>query len=271
MLSRREFGNAAALGFTTFAASGFLRPDALAQTTGPKAPAAGGDTRLQIAALIYPNMILLDLAGPMTAFNIMRADINLVAKTVAPIATDVGIPLMPTTTFAQCPAGVDVLFVPGGLAGTAAAMNDAETVEFARSSGNGARFVTSVCTGSLLLGAAGLLVGYDATSHWYVRDLLPLMGAKLKTDRVVVDRNRITGGGVTAGLDFGLEIARQIRGEETARLIQLLLEYDPKPPLDAGSPEHAGPELTARVLKARAPAIGVAREAALQAGARLKL
>jgi len=216
-------------------------------------------------------MILLDLAGPMTAFNIMPADIHLVAKTMAPIATDVGIPLMPTVTLAQCPANVDILFVPGGLARTTAAMNDAETVEFARDCGTRAHFVTSVCTGALLLGAAGLLVGYDATSHWYVRDLLPLMGAKLKTDRVVVDRNRITGGGVTAGLDFGLEIARQIRGEDAARLIQLLLEYNPKPPLAAGSPEHAGPELTARVLKARGAAIGVAREAAMQAGARLKL
>jgi cyclohexyl-isocyanide hydratase len=102
-------------------------------------------------------------------------------------------------TFAECPASVDVLFVPGGLAGTTAAMNDADTVGFARDCGTTARFVTSVCTGSLLLGAAGLLVGYDATSHWYVRDLLPLMGAKPKADRVVVDRNRITGGGVTAG------------------------------------------------------------------------
>lgn len=269
MLNRRELGQAS-LGLTALAAGGLQPSDALAQAAPPKA-VTGGDARPQVAALIYPNMILLDLAAPMTAFNIMRADIHLVAKTMAPVATDVGIPLMPTMTFKDVPADIDVLFVPGGLGGTVAAMNDIETVAFARDCGNKARFVTSVCTGSLLLGAAGLLIGYDATSHWYVRDLLPLMGAKLKLDRVVLDRNRITGGGVTAGLDFGLEIARQIRGEETARLIQLLLEYDPKPPFDAGSPEHAGPQLTDRVRSARGAAISAAREAATLAGARLKL
>jgi cyclohexyl-isocyanide hydratase len=273
MFNRRELGNLGlTLGLTTFAA-GFARSDASVQTASPKAvsPATGGETRLQVAALIYPNMIMLDLTGPMTVFNIMRSDVHLVAKTMFPVATDIGIPLLPTRTFADGPADIDVLFVPGGLGGTVAAMNDAETVEFTRDRGNRARLVTSVCTGSLLLGAAGLLAGYDATSHWYVRDLLPLMGAKLKTDRVVIDRNRITGGGVTAGIDFGLEIARQIRGEEAARLIQLLLEYDPKPPFDSGSPERAGPELTTRIRGMRGAVIASAREAATNAKTRLKL
>lgn len=269
MLNRRELGNLGlTLGLTTLAA-GLAGPDARAQTANPKGAAPA--TRLQVAALIYPNMIMLDLTGPMTVFNIMRSDIHLVARTMAPVPTDLGIPLQPTRTFADAPANIDVLFVPGGLEGTAAAMNDAETVEFASDRGNQARFVTSVCTGSLLLAAAGLLSGYEATSHWYVRDLLPLMGAKLKTDRVVIDRNRITGGGVTAGLDFGLEIAKQIRGEDTARLIQLLLEYDPKPPFDSGSPEHAGPELTNRIRGIRGAAIATARDAAMNAKARLKL
>jgi len=271
MLNRREFSKATLLGLA--AAEAAASGSALAQQAEPGRPpnAPGAGVALRVAAVIYPDMILLDLAGPMTVFNVMRADIQLVARAKSPVRTDVGISLSPTMTFDEALAEVDVLFVPGGLGGTVAAMNDADTVAFVRACGGTARYVTSVCTGSLLLGAAGLLAGYEATSHWYVRDLLPLMGARLKAGRVVIDRNRITGGGVTAGLDFGLEMARQIRGEETARLIQLLLEYDPKPPFDAGSPEHAGPELTQRVRKARDAAISAAREAATQAGTRLKL
>jgi cyclohexyl-isocyanide hydratase len=117
--------------------------------------------------------------------------------------------------------------------------------------GERAKFVTSVCTGSLLLGAAGLLRGYAATSHWYVRDLPGLIGASAKADRVVVDRNRVTGAGVTAGLDFSFELARQLRGEETPRLFELVLEYDPKPPFPAGTPELAGAPLTDRVRQIR--------------------
>jgi cyclohexyl-isocyanide hydratase len=140
-----------------------------------------------------------------------------------------------------------------------------------RSAGETARFVTSVCTGSLLLGAAGLLRGYQATSHWYVRDLLPLMGGIVRSDRVVEDRNRLTGGGVTAGIDFGLTIASRLAGEETAKRIQLLIEYDPKPPFDAGSPERAGPALTNDILRRRKEAIAQAESAAKVAGESLKI
>jgi cyclohexyl-isocyanide hydratase len=140
----------------------------------------------------------------------------------------------------ECPADLDVLFIPGGLEGSVAMMDEKELLDVLADRGSQARFVTSVCTGALVLGAAGLLRGYQATSHWYVRDLLGLLGATVATERVVVDRNRITGGGVTAGLDFGLELARRMRGEDTAQLIQLVLEYDPKLPLNAGSPEKAG-------------------------------
>jgi transcriptional regulator GlxA family with amidase domain len=204
-------------------------------------------------------------------FNIMQAGVHLIAKTMQPVMTDVGLPVAPTESFETSPRAFDVLFVPGGLKGTVAAMNDRETVDFVRSAGETAGFVTSVCTGSLLLAAAGLLRGYQATSHWYVRDLLPLMGGIVRTDRVVEDRNRLTGGGVTAGIDFGLTIASKLAGEETAKRIQLLIEYDPKPPFDAGSPERAGPALTNDILRRRKEVIAQAEAAAKAAGASMKI
>ena len=221
--------------------------------------------------LVYPGMILLDLAGPLTVFNIMGADIHLVWTDKAPVATDVGLTVQPTATLADAPKQADILFVPGGLGGTVAAMGVPEVVAFVAECGGTARWVTSVCTGSLLLGAAGLLRGYAATSHWYVVDLLADMGATPRHERVVTDRNRMTGGGVTAGLDFGLTLAAKIAGEDTAKRIQLLLEYAPKPPFDAGEPDSAGPALTNAVLTARAPALKQARDAVAAVHARLGL
>lgn len=270
-MNRREFTGAIPIGMMA-AVTGFDHA-ALAQTATPPAPASAPNNapRLQIGALIYPRMILLDLAGPQTVFNLMRAEVHLIAKELAPVPTDVGVSIMPTLTFEQCPADLDVIFVPGGLEGTVAAMNDPATVGFLADRGSRAKYVTSVCTGSLLLGAAGLLRGHAATSHWYVRDLLGLMGATPKADRVVVDRNRITGAGVTAGLDFALEFARQLRGDEPPRLFELVLEYDPKPPFAAGTPELAGAPLTERVRQIRGPAIAAAKEAVERAAERLKI
>ncbi|UFZ02614.1 DJ-1/PfpI family protein [Bradyrhizobium ontarionense] len=201
--------------------------------------------------LVYNDMILLDLVGPLTAFNMLQADVRLIARSMQPIIPDVRIPIAPTDTFETSPTSLDVLFVPGGLKGTLDAIRDDKTISFVKERGATAGLVTSVCTGSLLLGAAGLLSGYHATSHWYVRDLLAQMGAIVRKDRVVVDRNRITGGGVTAGIDFGLTIAARMAGEEAAKRIQLLIEYDPKPPFEAGSPEHAGTTLVDDVLARR--------------------
>jgi cyclohexyl-isocyanide hydratase len=206
--------------------------------------------------------------GPQTVFSLLMAKVHLVAKDLRPVTTDVGIAVQPTTTFAQCPPAPDVLFVPGGLKGPVAIMDDRETLDFLVSRSAGARYVTSVCTGGLVPGAAGLLRGYRATSHWYVRDVLPLMGAVVDPRRVVVDRTRVTGGGVTAGLDFGLTIAAALRGEEYARRIQLVLEYDPAPPFRAGSPDRA-PAEAEDVRRRRAPLITATREAALRARARL--
>jgi transcriptional regulator GlxA family with amidase domain len=259
IMNRREFG--AALAAVTI--GGALPQPAGAQT------ATGA--RLRVGMLVHPDMILLDLVAPLTAFNIMQTDIHLFARTKQAVVPDVGLPVMPTDSFETAPETFDVLFVPGGLKGSIEAMRDEQTIAFLKARGATARFVTSVCTGSLVLGAAGLLKGYNATSHWYARDLLPLMGATVQNQRVVEDRNRITAGGVTAGLDFALTIAARLAGEETAKRIQLLLEYDPKPPFDAGSPEGAGEALTADLLRRRAPAIREAEAAARAAGARMNI
>ncbi|GLR84992.1 DJ-1/PfpI family protein [Bradyrhizobium iriomotense] len=258
-MDRREFN-------TSLAAASLLNliaPAALAQP----APSA----RLRVGLLIHSDMILLDLAGPLTAFNMMQVEVHLLAKTEQPVVTDVRLPVAPTATFDKAPRSFDVLFVPGGLKGTIAAMQDTQTVEFIREQGNAARLVTSVCTGSLLLGAAGLLKGYQATSHWYVRDYLAHMGAVVRTDRVVEDRNRMTAGGVTAGIDFALTIAARLSGEETAKRIQLLLEYDPKPPFNCGSPEQAGPALVGDVQKRRQELISEAERVSRAAGVAIKL
>jgi cyclohexyl-isocyanide hydratase len=202
---------------------------------------------LQIAMLIYPRMTLLDLAGPQAVLG-MHGQTHLVAKTMAPVATDSGIALVPTCTFADCPAELDVLFVPGGL-GTDGAMEDPEILRFLAERGKTARFVTSVCTGSLILGAAGLLDGYKAATHWATYEALEALGVAAERRRVVTDRNRVSGGGVTAGIDFGLTLLAALRGEQVAKVTQLALEYDPKPPFDTGTPNAAGPELTAMALE----------------------
>jgi cyclohexyl-isocyanide hydratase len=257
-MNRRDFG--IALGALPLLPS--LIPTAFAAE-----PA--GVSKPKIGMLIYPGMILQDLVGPQTVFSILQADIRLVWKDKNPVATDVGIALAANDTFETCPADLDVLFVPGGLGGSVACMQDAEVIGFLASRGARARYVTSVCTGSLVLAAAGLLRGYQATSHWYVRDLLPLMGATLKAERVVEDRNRFTAGGVTSGIDFGLALAARLSNEDTARRIQLLIEYDPKPPFSSGSPEAAGPAQTQDILQRRAPLIASARKVAESAGKRL--
>jgi len=230
---------------------------------------AAGPARPLIGMIVYSDMILLDLVGPLTAFNVMQADVRLIARTKEAVRTDVGLAVPPTDTFDTAPSGLDILFVPGGLKGTIESMKDQRAIDFLASAGNSARFVTSVCTGSLLLGAAGLLKGYNATSHWYVRDLLPLMGAVTKKDRVVEDRNRITAGGVTAGIDFGLTLVARLKGEDTAKRIQLLIEYDPKPPFAAGTPEQTGPAISEDIRRRREALIREAEQAALAAGARL--
>ncbi len=199
-----------------------------------------------VGMLLYPQFTLLDLAGPQAALG-MHGRTLLLWKNHEAVPTDTGIALAPTTTFAECPTELDVLFVPGGF-GTVAAMRDAEVVDFLADVGRRARFVTSVCTGSLLLGVAGLLEGYRAATHWACHEALAATGAVARKQRVVTDRNRVSGGGVTAGIDFGLTLLALLSDEPTAKLTQLMMEYDPQPPFDTGTPDTAGPALVSDAL-----------------------
>jgi cyclohexyl-isocyanide hydratase len=202
----------------------------------------------QIAMLLYPGAYPLDLIGPYTFLaGLMNADIQLVWKTLDPVAMAQKISLKPTVTFTQCPKDLDVIFVPGGVPGTIAMMEDIEVLDFLADRGSRARYVTSVCTGSLILGAAGLLRGYRATSHWNTRDILPLLGAIPVKQRIVEDRNRITGGGVTSGMDFGLLLASRMSDKTYAEMLQLINEYDPHPPFHAGTPAQAGAAITKHI------------------------
>ncbi|MFW2852869.1 DJ-1/PfpI family protein [Sphingomonas sp. TX0543] len=194
---------------------------------------------MHIAFLLFPQVTQLDLTGPAQVLSRMGdgTRLDLVAATRDPVSTDAGFAILPTATFADVPKA-DILCVPGGF-GTNAAIADDRTIDWVRQLGLNAEWVTSVCTGSLILGAAGLLEGYRATCHWGQRHMLPLFGATPVSERVVIDRNRVTGGGVTAGIDFAFRLMALIRGEAHARMVQLSLEYDPDPPFDSGSPEHA--------------------------------
>lgn len=203
-------------------------------------------TTIDIGFLLFARVTQLDLTGPAQILGrLPGARIHLLWKEVAPVPTDVGFTINPTTRFADCPP-LDVLCVPGG-AGIEELFDDAETLDFLRRQGATARYVTSVCNGALVLGAAGLLDGYRSACHWMWRELLPHFGAQPVDQRVVRDRNRISGGGVTAGIDFGLVLAAELAGEEVAKLLQLNYEYAPEPPFDCGSPQAAGPERVAQV------------------------
>ena len=194
----------------------------------------------QIAMLLYPSFTALDLVGPQYMLaSLMGAKVHLVARTLEPVRSDTGLSIMPTMTFAQCPASVDILFVPGGSQGTLDAMKDRPLVQWLADHGRRAKLVASVCTGSLLLGQAGLLRGKRATSHWVTHPLLAQFGATPVDERVVWDGNLVTGAGVSAGLDLGLSIAAKVRDVTYAQSLQLLAEYAPQPPFDAGTPARA--------------------------------
>jgi cyclohexyl-isocyanide hydratase len=215
---------------------------------------------IHIGFLLYPGVTQLDATGPAQVLSaVPGARIHMVWKAIEPVATDAGFAILPTDTFESCPA-LTVICVPGG-AGQTALMNDETTLSFLRRQAKTARYVTSVCTGSLLLGAAGVLRGYRSACHWAWRDLLSEFGVEPVAERVVRDRNRISGGGVTAGIDFGLSLAAELAGEETARLIQLALEYAPDPPFDCGTPERAGAERVAVFRERIQPAYEMRTEA----------
>jgi cyclohexyl-isocyanide hydratase len=204
-----------------------------------------------IGFLLFPHVTQLDLTGPVQILSrVPGAQVHLLWKTREPVMTDAGFSINPTTAFADCPP-LDVLCVPGGF-GIKDLFGDGDTLAFLRRQGAQARYVSSVCNGSLVLGAAGLLEGYRSACHWAWRDYLPRFGAIPVAERIVRDRNRLSGGGVTAGIDFGLALAAELAGEETAKLLQLAFEYDPQPPFDCGTPERAGSERVARLRELQA-------------------
>ena len=216
-------------------------------------------TQYRIGLLAFPAMTQLDLTGPLQVFALLPdAEVHVLWKTLDPIRTQGGLTLLPDTTLADCPA-LDVICVPGG-AGVMDLMVDEEVLSFLRTQAEGARFIGSICTGALVLGAAGLLRGRKATTHWAWTDLLLPFGAIPTPGRVVRDGRIMTGGGVTAGIDFALTMVSEIAGQDVAESIQLGIEYAPAPPFDAGSPDSARPELVAAV-RGRMAALRVQREA----------
>lgn len=202
-----------------------------------------------IVFVIFDGITQLDFAGPVQFLSrLPGAKVYVVAETMSPVQTDCGFAILPGGTFADCPQA-DLLCVPGGH-GVTPALSDTEIINFIADQAVNAKWVTSVCTGSMLLGAAGLLQGKRATSHWAYAHLLPLFGATYKESRVVKDGNLITAGGVTSGIDFALEVIAEVAGEDMARTVQLALEYNPAPPFEGGHPSRT-PVRIVDALKAR--------------------
>lgn len=196
----------------------------------------------RIGILIFPDIMQLDMTGPHEVFTKMPdTEVLLIWKTLDPIVTGGGMRILPDVTYETCPE-LDLICVPGG-GGINPHLNDSETLDFIREKAETARFITSVCTGSLVLAAAGLLKGKRSACHWMSRDMLSEFDAIPDSSRVVIDGKFISGGGVTAGIDFGLTVAAEVFGKEVAKSIQLGIEYNPQPPFNAGSPEDAGPDI----------------------------
>lgn len=210
-----------------------------------------GTANSTIGLLLFPGLTQLDLTGPYEVFSrIPGSKVYLIWKTLMPVASDRGMTILPTVTFASCPP-LDIICIPGG-PGQIQLMEDSETLSFIQRVSEQARFITSVCTGSLILGAAGLLQGYRATTHWAVLDQLALLGAEPVNERVVWDGNRVTGAGVTSGIDFALSIVAKVYGKEIAQQIQLQIEYDPAPPFSGGSVRTASAQQLANAKAASA-------------------
>lgn len=207
----------------------------------------------QIVMLAYPGMTALDLVGPQFFFATLgNVEVHLIAKVAGPIVTDTGLEIMATKTFEQCPRQIDALFVPGGTTGTVAVMKDPAQLAFVASCAARATWITSVCTGALILGAAGTLKGYRATTHWAARELLKDCGATYGDERVVRDRSRVTGAGVSAGLDLGITLAQLMRGPAMAEGLTLAAEYAPAPPVvvNAKAPDSSAAASMLRMMYA---------------------
>jgi len=218
-----------------------------------------------VGFVIFPGITQLDFTGPFEVLSRLgtprsisapsrfaQSRTHVAAKTMLPVSSDRGLGIMPTCTFDSCPP-LDLICVPGG-ARVVEALADVETVDFIRGQGGSAEYVTSVCMGAFLLGAAGLLKGRRAATHWAYVDLLPLVGARHEKGRVVRDGNVFTAGGVTSGIDFAFGIVAELAGPEVAKAIQLGIEYDPSPPFDAGHPDKASKAATTLMVQRNATA-----------------
>jgi cyclohexyl-isocyanide hydratase len=202
--------------------------------------------------VIFPNLTQLDFTGPLQVLTrLPGATTHIVAKTREPVPSDGPLTIPPTATFADCPP-LDLLCIPGGF-GVDQAMEDEATLAFVRREAARAKYVTSVCTGAFILGAAGLLRGKRATTHWAYHHYLPRVGAIPVKERVVRDGNTVTGGGVTAGVDFAFTMMNEIAGPTVTQAVQLGLEYDPRPPFESGSPSRAPAEIKSAVDQRYAP------------------
>ena len=219
---------------------------------------------MRIAAVVFPRLTQLDFTGPYEVFSrCPEAEVLIVSESLEPVRSEFGLPITPTATFDSAPA-CDVLFCPGG-PGVNDAMLDQKLLAFLRAQASSAGYVTSVCSGALILGAAGLLNGFRATTHWAAMEFLPQFGAEPVEERIVRDRNRITAGGVTAGIDFALAIVAEMRGPDVAKEIQLMIEYDPEPPFASGNPRQAEPRTVEAVMKQRQAAQEQRRRAVAKA------
>ncbi len=229
----------------------------------------GHSESISIGLLLFPSLTQLDLTGPYEVF--VRAPgtaVHLIWKDLQPVVSDRGMAILPTTTLDTCPP-LDIICIPGG-PGQVGLMDDEDILSFIRTQSQQDRLITQVCTGSLLLGAACLLTGYRATTHWASLELLSLLGATPVSQRIVRDRNRITGAGVTSGIDFALYVVAELFGEAIARNIQLHMEYDPAPPFLCGSPESASEDELKKARAQVAPFMEKRRQATIKAASRLR-
>jgi cyclohexyl-isocyanide hydratase len=203
--------------------------------------------KYNVGMMLFPNVTLQDFAGPYEVFTrVPGFQVFTIAERTYPIQAEGGIVLQAQYTFDDCPP-IDILFVPGGR-GITPLLTDELFLSFLRTRSIHAEYITAVCTGSLLLAAAGLLSGFKATTHWRSMPLLKMFNVDAVDERVVRDRNRITGGGITAGIDFGLQVAAWIAGDDVGKTIQLMLEYSPAPPFDSGSVKTAEPAIVEKAM-----------------------
>lgn len=249
-MERREFIAKSALALIASGIGAGASTSLLASTPQPQPalPVKDKSGKPTLAFVLYPGMTPLDLVGPATVLRNPHLNVEFVAHDLQPLSTELSfLQFLPTTTFERL-RQVDILCVTG-TGNPYAHLQDTKMLDWMHKVGSKAEWVTSVCTGSILLAAAGLMKGYKATTHWSMIDDLKPFGAIPLDERVVIDRNRISGGGVTAGIDFGLTLSDRLMGRESAEFAQLLVQYDPHPPYNSGTPKTAPANVTADARK----------------------